>query len=386
VNWQKYIKGDKVIWMVVILLSVISILVVYSSSNALAQKFKGGNTEFYLIKHAIIILIGICIMYFIQKFDYKYYSRLSQIGIFVAVPLLIFTLFKGVSEGGASRWLEIPGTNLTFQTSDFAKLVLILYISRVLSQKQEELKDFKVILKSILLPIGIICVFIFPANFSTAALIFLTCLLIMFVGRVPVKYIFYIIGSGLVFLSIVVFLIYNFPEAIPRGQTWKARVENYLKDDSKSNYQSEQAKIAVARGSFMGVGPGNSTQRNFLPQAASDFIYAIIIEEYGSVTGIVILFLYMILFFRGIRILRNTNKTFGGLVAVGLSFSLVFQSLINMAVAVNLFPVTGQPLPLISMGGTSLWFTAISLGIILSISRETEEQESNSNNNQLVEA
>lgn len=385
-NWQKYIKGDKVIWMVVILLSVISILVVYSSSNALAQKFKGGNTEFYLIKHAIIILIGICIMYFIQKFDYKYYSRLSQIGIFVAVPLLIFTLFKGVSEGGASRWLEIPGTNLTFQTSDFAKLVLILYISRVLSQKQEELKDFKVILKSILLPIGIICVFIFPANFSTAALIFLTCLLIMFVGRVPVKYIFYIIGSGLVFLSIVVFLIYNFPEAIPRGQTWKARVENYLKDDSKSNYQSEQAKIAVARGSFMGVGPGNSTQRNFLPQAASDFIYAIIIEEYGSVTGIVILFLYMILFFRGIRILRNTNKTFGGLVAVGLSFSLVFQSLINMAVAVNLFPVTGQPLPLISMGGTSLWFTAISLGIILSISRETEEQESNSNNNQLVEA
>lgn len=383
-NWQKYIKGDKVIWMVVFLLSIISILVVYSSSNALAQKFKGGNTEFYLIKHAMIIFIGILIMYFVQKFDYKYYSRLSQIGLFLAVPLLIFTLFKGVSEGGASRWLEIPGTNLTFQTSDFAKLVLILYISRVLSQKQDELKDFKVILKSILLPIGIICLFIFPANFSTAALIFLTCLLIMFVGRVPVKFIMYIIGTGLVFLSLVVFLIYNFPEAIPRGQTWKARVENYIKDDSKSNYQSEQAKIAVARGSFLGVGPGNSTQRNFLPQAASDFIYAIIIEEYGSITGVIILFLYMILFFRGIRILRNTDKTFGGLVAVGLSFSLAFQSLINMAVAVNLFPVTGQPLPLISMGGTSLWFTAISLGIILSISKETEENEETSKKTELA--
>jgi cell division protein FtsW len=365
-----YIKGDRVIWMVVFLLSIISVLVVYSSSNALAQKFKSGNTEAYLIKHVMIIAMGFVIMYLVHKFNYKYFSRISQIAFFLAIPLLLFTLLKGVSAGEASRWLEIPGIGLTFQTSDFAKLALIIYVARMLSVKQDQLGDFKVIVKSILLPVGIICLLIFPANFSTAALLAMTCLLIMYVGRVPLKYILYVIGTGAVFLMIVAFLIYNFPNAIPRGKTWKARIENFVKDDAQSNYQAEQAKIAVAKGGPLGMGPGNSTQRNFLPQAASDFIYAIIIEEYGSVTGLALLFLYMILFFRGIKILRETDKTFGGLLAVGLSFSLVFQALINMAVAVNLFPVTGQPLPLVSMGGTSIWFTSIAIGVILSVSRE----------------
>ncbi len=370
-----YIKGDKVIWMVVFLLSVISVLVVYSSSNALAQKFKAGNTEAYLIKHVMIIAMGFLIMYFVHKFNYKYFSRISQIAFFLAIPLLIFTLLKGVSAGEASRWLEIPGIGLTFQTSDFAKLALIIYVARMLSVKQDQLNDFKVILKSILLPVGIICLLIFPANFSTAALLALTCLLIMYVGRVPLKYIFYVISSGVVFLLIVGFLVYNFPNAIPRGKTWKARIENFVKDDAQNNYQAEQAKIAVAKGGPLGMGPGNSTQRNFLPQAASDFIYAIIIEEYGSIMGLSLLFLYMILFFRGIKILRETDKTFGGLLAVGLSFSLVFQALINMAVAVNLFPVTGQPLPLVSMGGTSIWFTSIAIGVILSVSREVYNKD-----------
>lgn len=370
-----YIKGDRVIWMVVFLLSIISVLVVYSSSNALAQKFKGGNTEAYLIKHVMIIGMGFLIMYFVHKFNYKYFSRISQIAFFLAIPLLLFTLLKGVSAGEASRWLEIPGIGLTFQTSDFAKLALIIYVARMLSVKQDQLGDFKVILRSILLPVGIICLLIFPANFSTAALLALTCLLIMYVGRVPLKYILYVIGSGVLFLMIVVFLIYNFPNAIPRGKTWKARIENFIKDDAQNNYQAEQAKIAVAKGGPLGMGPGNSTQRNFLPQAASDFIYAIIIEEYGSVTGLSLLFLYMILFFRGIKILRETDKTFGGLLAVGLSFSLVFQALINMAVAVNLFPVTGQPLPLVSMGGTSIWFTSIAIGVILSVSREVYNKD-----------
>jgi cell division protein FtsW len=370
-----YIKGDKVIWMVVFLLSIISVLVVYSSSNALAQKFKAGNTEAYLIKHVMIIAMGFLIMYFVHKFNYKYFSRISQIAFFLAIPLLLFTLLKGVSAGEASRWLEIPGIGLTFQTSDFAKLALIIYVARMLSVKQDQLNDFKVILKSILLPVGIICLLIFPANFSTAALLALTCLLIMYVGRVPLKYILYVIGSGVVFLFIVGFLIYNFPNAIPRGKTWKARIENFVKDDAQNNYQAEQAKIAVAKGGPLGMGPGNSTQRNFLPQAASDFIYAIIIEEYGSLMGLSLLFLYMILFFRGIKILRETDKTFGGLLAVGLSFSLVFQALINMAVAVNLFPVTGQPLPLVSMGGTSIWFTSIAIGVILSVSREVYNKD-----------
>jgi cell division protein FtsW len=214
-----------------------------------------------------------------------------------------------------------------------------------------------------------------PANFSTAALLFVNCLFLMFVGRVKIKFIAYIVAACIGFILLLGVIIYQFPNLIPRGPTWKARIENFSSGDSKNNYQSDQAKIAIATGGIIGKGPGNSTQRAFLPQASSDFIYAIIIEEYGLFTGFAMLFLYMILLFRGIRILRDSEKTFGGLVAVGLSFSLVFQALINMAVAVNLFPVTGQPLPLVSMGGTSVWFTCISIGIILSVSKANEEKE-----------
>jgi len=375
---NNYIKGDRVIWMVVFLLTIISVLVVYSSSNALAQKSKGGNTEYFLIKHGLICMMGFVIMYLVHKFNYKIFSRLSQVGLILSIPLLLFTLLKGVSAGEANRWLEIPGIGLTFQTSDFAKLALIVYVARMLTVKQDQLGDFKVILKSIILPVSIICALIFPANFSTAALIFFTCLLIMFVGRVPIKFIAAIIGSCMLVAVIGGTVIYVKPDIMRRGATWKARIENFINGDSQSNYQSEQAKIAVARGYVFGVGPGNSTQRNFLPQAASDFIFAIIIEEYGTLMGLTLLFLYLILFFRAIRILRKAEKTFGGLLAVGLSFSLVFQAMINMAVAVNLFPVTGQPLPLVSMGGTSIWFTSIAIGIILSVSREvydTKEEE-----------
>ncbi len=371
-----YLKGDKVIWMVVLLLSIISVLVVYSSSNALAQKFKGGNTEAYLIKHAGLIALGFLLMYFVHKINYKYLSRVSQIAYIISIPLLLFTLLRGVSAGEANRWLEIPGIGLTFQTSDFAKLALIVYVARVLTLKQDQLGDIKVIFRSLLLPIGIICSLIFPANFSTAALIFVTCLLIMFVGRVPLKFILGIVGACLVGAILFGTIIWYKPEIIKRGPTWKARIESFVKGDAQSNYQSEQAKIAVAKGGAFGVGPGNSTQKNFLPQSASDFVFAIIIEEYGSIIGLLLLFLYMILFFRSIRIMRNTEKTFGGLLAVGLSFSLVFQALINMAVAVNLFPVTGQPLPLISMGGTSIWFTCVTIGIIISVSKEADDNQS----------
>jgi cell division protein FtsW len=372
---NSYIKGDRVIWVVVFLLTIISILVVYSSSNALAQKNKGGNTEYFLIKHSLICMMGFVIMYLVHKFNYKIFSRISQIGLIVSIPLLLFTLLKGISAGEASRWLEIPGIGLTFQTSDFAKLALIVYVARTLTVKQNELTDFKTIIKYLILPVSIICALIFPANFSTAALIFFTCLLIMFVGRVPLKFIGAIVGVCLLVGIIGGTVIYVKPDIMRRGATWKARIENFVNGDSQSNYQSEQAKIAVARGYGFGVGPGNSTQRNFLPQAASDFIFAIIIEEYGTVMGLLILFLYLILFFRAIRILRKAEKTFGGLLAIGLSFSLVFQAMINMAVAVNLFPVTGQPLPLVSMGGTSIWFTSIAIGIILSVSREVYDEK-----------
>ena len=369
-----YLKGDRVIWAVVFLLSLLSILVVYSSVVTLAHKYKQGNTESYLIKHAITIIGGLFMMYVVHKMRYTFFSRVAQIGVFFLVPLLLFTLLKGVSAGEASRWVEIPGLGLTFQSSDIAKIILIIFVARTLTVKQGQLDDFKSLIKYLLIPIGIICALILPANFSTSALLFLNCLFVLFVGQVKLKFIGYILGACVGFALLLGIVIWQFPDAIPRGRTWKARIENFSKGDAKNNYQSEQAKIAIATGGVIGKGPGNSTQRAFLPQASSDFIYAIIIEEYGMFTGLGMLFLYMILLFRGIRILRDSEKTFGGLMAVGLSFSLVFQALINMAVAVNLFPVTGQPLPLVSMGGTSIWFTCIAIGIILSVSRANEDK------------
>lgn len=371
----KYIKGDKVIWTVVVLLSLLSILVVYSSVIALAYRYKGGDTGSYLIKHVFIIGSGILLMYFIHKVKYSYFSRISQLAIYLAAPLLLYTLVNGVSAGEASRWLAIPGTSLTFQTSDFAKLALITYVARMLSIKQNQIKDFKTAFLPIVIPVGIICALILPANFSTAALLFLTCLVLMFIGRMNAKHLLLLIGSGLVVASIIIVLIFNFPNAIPRGTTWKARIENFVKGDSESNFQAEQAKIAIASGGLIGKGPGNSMQRNFLPQASSDFIYAIVIEEWGLLTAVVIVFLYLILLFRGVRLAIKTERTFGSLLAIGLTFSLVFQAMVNMAVAVNLFPVTGQPLPLVSMGGTSIWFTSIAIGMILSVSRESETEK-----------
>lgn len=374
-NLFKYIKGDRVIWTVVLLLSLLSILVVYSSVVALAYRYKGGDTASYLIKHIFIVASGIFLMYLIHKVKYSYFSRISQIAIFIAAPLLLYTLLKGVSAGEASRWLAIPGTSLTFQTSDFAKLALITYVARMLSLKQDTIKDFKQAFLPIVIPAAIICALILPANFSTAALLFLTCMVLMFIGRINWKHLLMLLGVGVVFGALLVYLIWNHPDLFKRGDTWKARIENFMNGDSESNFQAEQAKIAIATGGVFGKGPGNSTERNFLPQAASDFIYAILTEEWGSVTAIIIVFLYVVLLFRGIRIAIKSQRTFGSLLAIGLSMSLVFQAMINMAVAVNLFPVTGQPLPLISMGGTSIWFTSIAIGIILSISRENEAEE-----------
>lgn len=357
-----------------LLLSLISILVVYSAIVTLAHKFKQGNTEYYLFKHMVIITLGFGLTYVFHKIKYTVFSKVAQIGFILSIPLLLYTLLRGVSAGEASRWLEIPGIGLTFQTSDIAKLMLLMYVARVLTTKQDELGEFKSLFKYLLIPIGLVCALILPANFSTAALLFVNCLFLMFVGRVKIRFLLYILGFCLTFALLLGVVIYQFPNAIPRGATWKARIENFSKGDSKSNYQSEQAKIAIATGGVIGKGPGNSTQRAFLPQASSDFIYAIIIEEYGLLIGFVMLFLYMIFLFRGIRIMRDSDKTFGGYLASGLAFSLVFQALINMAVAVNLFPVTGQPLPLVSMGGTSIWFTCIAIGIILSVSRSSDDK------------
>ncbi len=369
-----YLKGDKVIWAIMFLLSLLSLLVVYSAVVTLAHKFKQGNTEWYLLKHFLLIASGFGLAYLFHKIKYTAFSKVSQIGFILSIPLLVYTLLKGVSAGDASRWIEIPGTRLTFQSSDVAKLMLLIYCARIIALKGKELIDFKSVFKYLLLPIGLVCVLILPANFSTAAILFINCLVLMFIGGIQIKILLKILSICLIAASLFFSWIWISPETIPggRGLTWKSRIDNFSKGDSKSNYQSEQAKIAIASGGIIGKGPGNSTQRAFLPQASSDFIYAIIIEEYGLMIGFLLLFLYMILLYRGIKILRDNDKPFGGLVAIGLSSSLVFQALINMAVAVNLFPVTGQPLPLLSMGGTSILFTMIALGIILSVSRSIE--------------
>jgi len=373
-----HLKGDKVVWAIMFFLSLLSILVVYSAVVTLAHKFKQGNSEYYLVKHFVIIALGFGIAYVFHKMRYTVFSRMAQVGFILSIPLLLYTLLKGVSAGEASRWLEVPGIGLTFQSSDIAKLMLLIYVARVLTVRQKDLTDLKSVSRYLLVPVGLVCALILPANFSTAALLFFNCYLLMFLGGIRIGILLKIAGMVLLAAGLLFTLIWVAPESIPggRGPTWKSRIENFSKGDSKSNYQSEQAKIAIATGGIIGKGPGNSTQRAFLPQASSDFIYAIIIEEYGLLIAFLILFLYMILLYRGVKILRDNEKPFGGLVVIGLSFSLVFQALVNMAVAVNLFPVTGQPLPLISMGGTSIWFTMIALGIILSVSRSIEEKTS----------
>lgn len=371
----KYIKGDKVIWIVVIILSVFSILAVYSSTGTLAYKKHAGNTEYYLLKHIVILILGFTLMYIIHRIRYNYFSRMSQIALYIAVVLLAFTLFKGTNLNEAKRWITVPLINLTFQSSDFAKLVLIIYVARLLSIKQRQIKDFKSAFVPIMLPVLIICLLILPANFSTAAILFTTSLILMFIGRVNIKYILSLIAIGIVSLSIAVIVLMNFQNS--RVSVWGDRLESFYKGSSEENYQTEQAKIAIATGGIVGKMPGRSSQRNFLPHPYSDFIYAIIIEEYGLTGGLVVMLLYLILLYRGVKIVTKAPGNFGAFMAIGITFSLVFQALINMAVAVNLFPVTGQTLPFISMGGTSLWFSSIAVGMILSVSRSIDGEKQN---------
>tara|TARA_B110000046_G_scaffold15690_2_gene15067 strand:+ start:6025 stop:7200 length:1176 start_codon:yes stop_codon:yes gene_type:complete len=385
---NKYIKGDRVIWAVVLLLAIFSVLVVYSSIVTLAYKYQGGNTEYYLFKHSIILFVGFLLMYFAHKVNYRYYSRMSQIGLLLAIPLLLFTLLTGASINDASRWLVIPIINQTFQTSDLAKLALIMFLARMLSKRQDNIKDFNQAFLPIMIPVLIVCGLILPANLSTAAMLFITCLVLMFVGRINLKYIFSLIAAGVTLLSIFIAIGLSIQETktsdtnsalTNRVITWKNRITNFSDGSAQANYQAEQSKIAIATGGVIGKGPGRSTQRNFLPQSYSDFIFATIIEEYGIVGGTFTLLLYLILLYRGVLIAKNAPRTFGSLLAIGLSFSLVFQAMINMAVAVNLFPVTGQPLPMVSMGGTSIWFTCLAVGIILSVSRNTENEKMEGN-------
>ncbi len=368
------------IWIVVVILSIFSLLAVYSSTGTLAYKKQHGNTEYYLFKHLLILGFGLGLMYITHLVKYTYYSRISQIGLWVTFPLLLITLVSGTNLNEANRWLTVPIVNLTFQSSDVAKLFLIMYLARILSKKQELVQDFRKGFLPVIIPVALVTVLILPANFSTAAILFVTCMVLMFIGRISMKYMVSLIGLGILAIVLIFALSKTFPTLFPRGTTWVARIDHFINKENAepdATYQVDQAKIAIVSGGILGKSPGKSTQRNFLPHPYSDFIFAIIIEEYGLVGGVFVLLLYLILFFRVIRIASRCHGNFGALLSVGIGFSLVFQALINMAVAVNLFPVTGQTLPLISMGGTSIWFTSISLGIILSVSRRTDIETEN---------
>ena len=373
---KKYLKGDTVIWAVIFALSLFSILAVYSSTGTLAYRFKEGNTTYYIFKHGVILLIGLCIIYVTHLIPYKYYSRLSQIFLYISVPLLLLTLLLGTNINSASRWLTLPGIGLTIQTSDLAKLALIMYVARMLSMNQDNIKDFRKAFIPIVTPVIIVCILIVPANLSTAALLFVTSVILMFIGRISIKHLLLLAGVGIVALSLFIVIALAF-KIQGRIGTWKNRIENFAKKGDEVSYQVEQSKIAVVTGGVIGKGPGKSVQRNFLPHPYSDFIFAIIIEEYGVVGGLFLMFLYLYILYRAGVMVRKSNRTFPAFLSIGLAISLVFQAMINMGVAVDLLPVTGQTLPLVSMGGSSLLFTSVAFGIILSVSRGVDTLEAN---------
>jgi len=374
------IKGDKVIWVVVLLLSLVSLLSVYSSVGALAQRETGGNTEYYLIKQALFIIFGFFFIYVVHLIKYTYFGKISVILLFISIVLLVITLFSAPTND-AARWISIPFIDLTFQTSDLAKIALIMYLARILTKKQGQIKDFKNGFLPIITPVLVVCGLILYANFSTAAILFCICLVMMFVAGVNSKYLFSMVAIGLAALAIFFVILYSMPtQKQGRIGTWQNRIENFVHPEPKDSYQVDQAKIAIATGGILGKFPGNSSQRNFLPSAYSDYIYAIIIEEDGLLGAGIIILLYLIILYRVIRIVSKCSGSFGAFLAVGIGFSLVFQALLNMGVAVDLLPVTGQTLPFVSKGGTSTLFSSIAIGLILSVSREAYKENEKEEN------
>ncbi|MGE5106562.1 MAG: FtsW/RodA/SpoVE family cell cycle protein [Sphingobacteriales bacterium] len=388
-NILRRTKGDKVIWASVIVLALVSLLVVYSATGSLAYKLYRGRTEVYLFKQFAFIALGMIVIYFAHRVNYTIYAKVAKILFLLSIPLLLYTLFFGVRLNEGSRWIRLPVINLTFQTSDLAKLSLFTFLSLLLSRKQDVIKDLKKGFIPVITPVAVICVLIAPANLSTALLIGATSLLLLFIGRASMKHILSVIGIAMIpvlFLLLIAKIYYDKEESktkelpgilsVGRFPTWIKRVQDFMyAKKGEDAYQVQQAKIAIAEGGTFGKGPGNSDARNFLPHPYSDFIYAIIIEEYGLFGGAFVIIIYLIFLFRSIQLFRKCPYAFGAFLAVALSFTLVIQALTNMAVNVNLFPVTGVTLPLVSMGGSSFLFTCLAIGIILSVARNVEQLE-----------
>lgn len=362
------LRGDRTIWMIIALLSLFGLLAVYSATGSLAWQFKGGNTTYYLITHIVRLAFGLFLIYLGHLLHYRKYQQFAPFLMLITVPLLALTLLFGKNINDASRWIDLFG--ISFQTSDLAKITLIIYIARELTRKQDYISSFREAFMPIIIPVLLVCGLIAPANLSTALILFATCIVLMFIGRVSLKYIGLLGLLGVVVFALLI-VVGRFEPDMVRVDTWVSRVTDYLHNPD-GGYQVQQAKIAIAKGGLFGQGPGNSIARNFLPYSHADFIYAIICEEYGLLGGTAILALYVLLFLRVVKLVTKSPKAFGTFLAIGLSLSLTAQALANIAVSVHLVPVTGLTLPLISMGGTSMIFTCISLGMILSVSKFIE--------------
>ena len=379
----KHIHGDRAIWAIVALLSVFSFLPVYSASSNLVYVLGIGSVTGHLIKHVAIVLIGMSIMYAVHRIPFKYFSGLSVITLPIVWLLLIYTALQGnlIEGANASRWIKIPILGLSFQTSTLASVVLMVYVARYLSVNKEKNINFWRSLLVLWLPVMLVIATILPANLSTAALIGVMVFVLAFIGGYPKKYLLLMLGTAALFLSLFIMTAKAYPDAFPnRVDTWISRIDSFTgKGDANTNYQVERAKIAIATGGVVGKGAGKSVMKNLLPQSTSDFIYAIITEEYGSAGGLSLLFLYLLLLFRIFMCVYKANDFFGQLLIIGVGLPIIIQSLVNMGVAVSVLPVTGQPLPLISSGGTSIWMTFLALGIVQSVSagRLAENDEKN---------
>ena len=380
IKLQTYLKGDLTIWVVLILLSLASLLFVYGSISPLAFRYSGGNTLQYLFKQGFMLSIGMFMVYWVHNRNFKLFAKFAEVLYWVSVALLLFTLLKGTNINNANRWLTIPIINQNFQTSDLAKISLIIYVARYLSQHKDNLNKFNTGVLPVLLRVGLMCALILPANFSTAALVFAVCFIMLFVGRIPIMHLLGVVALGVVALGMMIGIASVKPDLLPRATTWKNRILNHQSGSEKENFQVIQAKYAIASGGVLPNGPGKGNSRNYLPHPYSDMIYAFIIEEYGSIVGgIGLVLAYLTLFSRSLRIAIRSNSHFGAYLVVGLSVSLMLQALINMMVAVNIIPVTGQPLPLLSMGGTSTVFTCIAFGMILCVGRATQNETKGGN-------
>tara|TARA_R110002073_G_scaffold40547_5_gene115201 strand:- start:339749 stop:340951 length:1203 start_codon:yes stop_codon:yes gene_type:complete len=373
----KNIKGDKTIWAIIALLAIFSFLPVYSASTNLVYVVENGTTLGHLLKHAMLLVLGFVIIYATHKIPYRYFSGLSVLLIPVVIVLLIYTLMQGKTISGvnASRWIRIPFVGIGFQTSTLAGVVVMMYVARYLAKNKDKLITFKESIVQLWLPVAVMLMLILPANFSTTAIIFTTVLMLTFLGGYPLKYLLSMLGVGILLFSIFLLTAKAFPDTFKNSRinTWVSRIENFAEPNSETNYQADKAKIAIASGEIRGKGPGKSVQKNFLPQSSSDFIYAIIVEEFGLVGALFLMILYLGLLFRIVIVATKTETIFGTLLVLGVGIPIIFQALINMAVAVGLFPVTGQPLPLISVGGTSIWMTCFAIGIVLSVSAKRDE-------------